>query len=671
MSDKNKQKKSVKTPIEEMRELRWYEVQGYPVLFYSESDRESEYGKFMAEVSSHEKMYVYASYREELVEFEKELFSNLYLQIPRFYVGIPKNDRLQIMRGKEVDFPLPIYKIDREKKHKDYVILEDGRFARALVPDIREPPGMDIEEACLARLYPLNIMPLHLELLMRIEHVPESKVDYHIAAFKRESARRSLATTTSWRQKHMEHLTLLEQDRLNNASTHKFTYMLILVDNDLNVLKEATDSVIANSKTWCVTKLDVPKYVQKELIENWRIDWVRLTMITTNVRLGYLYPFVDSSIIEQNGIFFAITDRGSPVVINPWDRKYKENGHIIVSGFSGAGKTTSIAALQYRLLKRLKEREEDFFLFVLDPIGNYNRFYNEFIAKELNLDVENKFLEEGKPMGLDPVLLHSIDPAAMPVEMALNYLYQAFEVPAELKGVIDIAVITGLTKINGIEKRISNLRELYEYLRDSSNLKEQEASYYVARAVDGAFRNIFQGEPPKFEKNVVVIGFKINDVTTLQTAMGLLLNAILVKLYSLPKSIKKIVVIDEAHRILARRELADIMSRFFRETRNLNTSVIAMSQLITDFTNNEEAKAVYENAATRIILKQKDDKLVEKELAEFAGLTENEIDFVQHASPGMGILNLGNIKTPIYVKLTTKELEAFETEEVKTKKVIA
>nr|WP_012386937.1 ATP-binding protein [Sulfolobus islandicus]ABE99608.1 putative TrbE protein [Sulfolobus islandicus] len=662
MPSKNSKKK---TPLEEMKELRWYEVQGYPVLFYSENERESEYAKFQAEISSHEKMYVYASFRREIIDFEKELFSNLYLQMAKFYIGLPKNDRLQIMSGKEVEFPLASYNVDDTKKVKDYVVLKDGGYARVLVPDVREPPGMDIEEACLARLYPVQIMPARLDILMRIEHVPEAKLDYHIAAFKREAARRSLTTTTSWRQKHMEHLNVLEQDRINNATTHKITYMIILYDNDLNVLREATDSIRANAKTWCATKLDVPKFVQAEMLQNYRIDWVRLTMITTDVRLSYLYPFVDSSIVEQGGIFFAITDRGSPVVINPWDRKLKENGHIIVTGFSGAGKTTSMAAFQYRLLKRLKERNEPFFLFVLDPIGNYNRFYNEFIAKELDLDIENKFIEEGKQMGLDPLLLHALDPAAMPIEMALNYLYQAFEVPPELRGVIDIATMTGLIKIDGQEKRITNLRELYEFLKDSSNEMEREASYYIGRAVEGALRNIFMGEPPKFEKNVVIIGFRINDITTLQVSMGLLLNAILVKIYSLPKSIKKIVVIDEAHRILARRELAYIMSRFFRETRNLNTSVIAMSQLITDFTTSEEAKAVYENAATRIILKQKDGKLVEKELAEFAGLSENEIEFVQRASPGMGILNMGNIRTPIYVKLTLKELEAFQTEESK------
>ena len=661
MKDK---KSKPKNPLEEMKELKWYEVRGYPVLFYSEADRDIEYSRFAAEMSNHEKMYVYASYRKELLELDKEFFDDLYLQIPKFYVGVPKKDKLQVMNGRETDFPLPIYNVKDVKK--DYVVVDEG-YARVFVPDIREPPGMEIEDACLARLYPLDYMPDRLDVVMKIEHIPESKLDYHIAAFKRESAGRSLTTTTSWRQKHLQQLEILEDDRLNNATVHKFTFMVILYDSDLNVLREATDAVIANARIFCNMKLDVPKFVQRELI-NYRLDWIRLTMISTNTRISYLYPFIDSSIVESGGIFFAITDRGSPVILNPWDRRYKENGHIVVTGFSGAGKTTSIAAFQYRLLKRLKERNEPFFLFVLDPIGNYNRFYNEFIAKELDLDVENKFLEEGSPMGLDPIYLHSIDPKAMPIEMALNYLYQAFEVPPELRGVIDVAAVTGLLKTPGGEKRISNLRELYEYLRDSSNEKEREAAYYVARAVDGAYRNIFQGEPPKFEKNVVVIGFKINDMPTLQTAMGLILNAILVKLYSLPRSVKKVVVIDEAHRILARRELAYIMARFFRETRNLNTSVIAMSQLITDFTSSDEAKAVYENAATRIILKQKDDRMVEKELAEFAGLTENEIDFVQHAEPGMGILNLGNIKTPIYVRLTARELEVFETEESKKKK---
>ena len=668
-SRRGNKKKVRLTPLLEMKGLKWFEVSGFPILYYADQDREVEYTKFKYELASHEKMYIYATFMLDKIELDKELGEVLPIQTARFFIGVPRNDRLQVFRGTEVKFPVNIYKVAEERI--DYVKLEDGRYARALVPDIRDPPGSEIEEACLARLYPINVMPERLDLLMKIEHVPESKVDYYIGSFKRESAARSLAVTTTWRQKHLEHLKILEEDRMNNATTHKFTYMFVLSDKDLGRLRSATDSVVSNAKNLCTTRLDVPKYVQRDLVGQWRIDYVRLTMITTDTRLMYLYPFVNSSVIESGGVFFAVTDRGSPVIFNPWDRRLKENGHIIFTGFSGSGKTTSAAALLHRLLKRLKEREERFTVFVIDPIGNFNRFFTEFIGPELGLDVEVRFLDEKSQMGLDPLLLHSLSPEAMPIDMALNYIYQAFEVPPDLRGVIDIAAVTGLLRDGDGERRISSLRDLYEYLSSSGNPKDKEASYYIARAVEGAYRNVFMGEPPKFTKDIVVIGFNINDLSTLQTAMGLLLNSILVKFYSLPRGIKKVVVVDEAHRILAKQALAYIMSRFFRETRNLNASAIAMSQLITDFTNSDEAKAVYENAATRIILKQKQDKLVARELSEFAGLSDIEIDFVQHASPGMGILNLGNVKTPIYIRLTSKELNAFQTEEAKRREAEA
>jgi type IV secretory pathway VirB4 component len=156
------------------------------------------------------------------------------------------------------------------------------------------------------------------------------------------------------------------------------------------------------------------------------------------------------------------------------------------------------------------------------------------------------------------------------------------------------------------------------------------------------------------EKRTVILGLKTDDNRHKRLASTLLILYAWSQINKLPRDMKKVVVIDEAHLLLDYPSIARIIAQIYKTARNLSTGIITITQLVSDYNKNEYSRDIFQLADTKLILKQEDTAT--KDLIELARLSDEEVDYVvKKSETGQGILKTGSVKTSIQVLLTEEE----------------
>jgi type IV secretory pathway VirB4 component len=166
---------------------------------------------------------------------------------------------------------------------------------------------------------------------------------------------------------------------------------------------------------------------------------------------------------------------------------------------------------------------------------------------------------------------------------------------------------------------------------------------------------VYFGEAPKemLKKRTVILGLKTDDNRHKRLASTLLILFAWSQINKLPREMRKMIIIDEAHLLLIYPSIARIIAQIYKTARNFSTGIITITQLVSDYTKNEYSKDIFQLADTKLILKQEDT--AEKDLKELARLSDEEVDYVLKSQTGQGILKSGSIKTFVQVLLTEEE----------------
>ncbi|MEM4118169.1 MAG: hypothetical protein QXP90_11205 [Metallosphaera sp.] len=94
----------------------------------------------------------------------------------------------------------------------------------------------------------------------------------------------------------------------------------------------------------------------------------------------------------------------------------------------------------------------------------------------------------------------------------------------------------------------------------------------------------------------------------------------------LDRSIRKMLLIDEAHFLFENESIAQIIAIIYRTARALKTSMITMTQLIQHYQMNKYSREAFQLANNRLILKQ--EREATNDMKDLAKLTDEEIDFI-------------------------------------------
>ncbi len=302
------------------------------------------------------------------------------------------------------------------------------------------------------------------------------------------------------------------------------------------------------------------------------------------------------------------------------------NFNQLVSGGSGSGKSFATSLL---ISQMLKERPK---VFILDIGASYKRLCGALDGQYIDLGIKSG---------------ESINPFAID--------FNQDEV-TEKEGVLDqkVKFLVSLVELMTRENDYSPLnkyqkaqvemviREVYRESKDKyphlSNLKDRlEKHPEVEISRIGKTLSAWCGDSPfgkfvdrdttiKLSKDIVCFDLKnLDSVPELQAVCLFIITDFIWQKVQKDRTQMKIVVLDEAWRLLQSDSATQFIGDIFRTFRKYRASAIAISQTVDDFSKSKVAQAVLPNSSIKWILRQKGDQ---EEMRKVLQLNTREMDLV-------------------------------------------
>ncbi|MCL2172381.1 MAG: ATP-binding protein [Candidatus Bathyarchaeota archaeon] len=379
-------------------------------------------------------------------------------------------------------------------------------------------------------------------------------------------------------------------------------------------------------------RLDCPLYFQPELA----LGTVGKKLVADTTTVSSFFPFVSADLIESpGGVFLGINQlTGAPIVFDPHLRM---NQNIIIMGKSGAGKSFTSKIL----LTRLLQKHPNLAYYIVDPENEYGEVGRLSGADVLDITTE-------KQLGLDPIQIFSDNK-----DTAAGIL-------ADLVGVEDNRGYQELRSAVGAS------RDLLEVYQNSSPALKDRLSPFVT----GTDSFLTMGQPQKFSHRMVFNLSALHRQLAMTQRRSLTFQAANVLVFSkiwqmldntkfLPLHIPKLVIIDELWLYTALPASASFLEGVSRRGRKRNVTLLLNSQRLADVLENPAGKAVIENCATKVMLRQ--DESAIRMAGQTIGLSTAEMETLLELNQGQGLIVAGDIHLPIDFLATNEEYNIFTT----------
>ena len=347
------------------------------------------------------------------------------------------------------------------------------------------------------------------------------------------------------------------------------------------------------------------------------------SMIYTDTHtLGAFFPFISNTLMETDGVFLGLSriDK-SPVF---YDIYIHTNYNLVALGIPGAGKSVTGKALIYRYYRRYGE---DLDFYVIDPENEYRPLLQQSGGQVIEV-------KPGEPLGLDPLKL-------LPKSDAVDVVSTLANIPGHLYG-----------ELASLVKKHESIWSLYGEASD-------ELRKYLKGLLEGPESFVFQGEPVELSNRVGIL-LRGVESEKLKNIISLLVFArIWRNIEEVPRSRRKIVVVDEAWLLLKNPNAAKWMEAISRRGRKRNVAFIFLTQQPQDVLRNPVGSLIVRNAASKLLLMQ-DINAIDAVSKEFK-LSEAEKQELLRAQPGEGILITENTRLSLRITLSKKEYRLFTT----------
>jgi len=320
---------------------------------------------------------------------------------------------------------------------------------------------------------------------------------------------------------------------------------------------------------------------QKTAFKNFlpfNIDHIKENKILQSTAASYLMPFVSKQLNDPKGIFMGVNAyNNSLVFIDPFTSR---NNNINIFGVSGSGKSVTAKILMNRLYMRGIQ------IIVIDPEGEYVELAHSLGGEVIQFSREN---------GINPFYIARSDENEILDHISTLKTFLKFFIPKHhYEGaVLDECLIK---LYDSGSPNFSNLLELlgkHPMQRDLSVLST------------GSLRGVFNSER-KLELSNDMIVLDLHDLKKdekREPAMYLL-TSLIWNLVNKKSDRKRMLFIDEAHKLLTDPDVALFYRELVKQARKRNVGVVSVTQDVEDFLKNEYGKAIITNSETKILLKQ-------------------------------------------------------------------
>lgn len=267
----------------------------------------------------------------------------------------------------------------------------------------------------------------------------------------------------------------------------------------------------------------------------------------------------------------------SLVFLNPFTSR---NNNINIFGVSGSGKSVTAKALLYRLyLQGIQS-------VVIDPEREYVDLARKLGGEVIQFSREN---------GINPFYVQSSKENEILDHISTLKTFFKFFIPQHH---YDGALLDEkLIKL--YDSGVPNFDNLLELLKD--NPMYQDLSVLST----GSLRGVFSSTR-KLELNSDLIVLDLYDLKKdeKRDPAMYLLTSLIWNLFNKQTERKRMLFIDEAHKLLVDDDVAVFYRELVKQARKRNVGVVSITQDVEDFLRKEYGKAIITNSETKILLKQ-------------------------------------------------------------------
>ena len=336
----------------------------------------------------------------------------------------------------------------------------------------------------------------------------------------------------------------------------------------------------------------------------------------------------------------------------------------MVLGRSGSGK--SFFVKREILLTRIRYPKDH--IYIIDPDGEYT-----FITEQLGGEVVDLTAGNGiylNPMDLD---IGATDEETNPIVMKSGLVASLIEtmmgggitLNSKSKSIIDRCVrqvyqpylnhlATLPPDINGNRPTIDRnacptLQDVYDKLTQQNEPEAQEMAVSIESFVTGSFDTFARRTNVNTSNNFIC--FNIKGLSEGQNMMDLGLRVCLSELWNRmtangPRGIWTRMFIDEFHNLLATPLSADFCKKLWKQARKWMGAPTGITQNTEDLLTSPAARAIINNTALVILLKQAE--MDQEVLAQILHLDKTDLKYVNNVKPGSGLIVTDSLVIPFY-----------------------
>jgi len=339
-------------------------------------------------------------------------------------------------------------------------------------------------------------------------------------------------------------------------------------------------------------------------------DHVQENRILQSTAVSYLMPFVSKQLNDPDGIFMGINAyNDSLVFIDPFTSR---NNNVNIFGVSGSGKSVTSKVLMNRLYMRGVQ------ILAIDPEGEYVG-----LARALGGEV----IQFSRDNGINPFFINSSKENDILDHISTLKTFFKFFIPNDH---YDGALLDEKL-ISLYDSGTPNFESLLELLEGHPMQKD------LSVLSTGSLRGIFNSDRKlELDNNLIVLDLHDLRKDEKREPAMYLLTSLIWNLLNKQNGKKRMLFIDEAHKLLVDPEVAVFYRELVKQARKRNVGVVSITQDVEDFLHNDYGKAIITNSETKILLKQSYAAL--SEIGTIYPMTDEEKQQLGHLSIGEVLL---------------------------------
>ena len=405
----------------------------------------------------------------------------------------------------------------------------------------------------------------------------------------------------------------------------------------------------------------LPLFENREIIKK----AARRNILTTG--LLSTYPFISSSIYDENGIFIGTNIyNDSLVFIDRYDTNKYKNANMCIFGTSGAGKSyfTKLLILRYKLLG-IKQ-------YIIDPDREYDKIAKKLkgiqikigptsntyinileIRKESIEDGENGYLATkiGKLIGFFNLIFGELNEEEKALlEEKIIQVYKNKGITFNDKSLFD--------KKNKfkLEKDMPILEDLYNLL--GQDIRTKKFKIKLIPFIEGSMKFFNNHTNVKLNNELIVADIYDLGEDNLKYGMYLFTDIFWDKIKE-NRNEKKAIYLDEIWRLIgvtSNKYVASFIYKIFKTIRKYGGSGVAITQDISDIfslENGTYGKSILNNSSIKNFFSLEEENI--KVLSQYANLTEKEKIEIKSLKRGESLMFVG--EEHILTKIESSDME--------------